>query len=312
MLVVAGVAPDLDYASVLGGAGAFLRLDRGLLHSLPSAAVLSCAIAAAFQFLDRKRPPKNPAERLRLGPAAVTCAIGLAGHLLLDLCTGTGVQLLWPFRARWFAAEIAPNFDPWLLILLVAGILLPGLLRLVSEEIGDRKKASGPERGAVVTLALLAMFLGGRAALHSRAVDLLVSREYHGRAALQAGAFPNSSSPFDWRGVVATDNSIEELEVSLAPGSEFDPERSLTRYKPEDSPALEAGEHTAPAKQFLAYARFPLASVTRHEDDYRFELHDLRFSSSDKSAANIYLRIDLDSTLKIQKEEFRFASSGNP
>lgn len=312
MLVVAGVVPDLDYASVLAGAAAFLRLNRGLLHSLPSLIVLSGVIAGAFQVLDRKRPPKNPSERLRLGPAAATCAIGLAGHLLLDLCSGTGVQLLWPFRARWFAAEITPNFDPWLLILLAAGILLPGLFRLVSEEIGDRKKGAGPQRGAIVMLALLGAFLGGRAVLHIRAVSLLLSREYHSQAALEAGAFPISSSPFQWRGLVATDNSIEELEVSVAPGSEFDSERSLTRYKPESSPALEAGERMVLAKEFLAYARFPLASVVRRDDGYRIELRDLRFSAGDDSPANINLQVDFDSTLYIQKEEFRFASSGNP
>jgi inner membrane protein len=312
MLVVAGVAPDLDYTSYFAGAGTFLRLDRGLLHSLPSLIVLSGVIASAFQFLDRKRSPKNPSERLRLGPAVATCAIGLAGHLLLDLCTATGVQLLWPFRARWFAAEIAPTFDPWLLILLAAGILLPGLFRLVSEEIGDRKKGAGPQRGAIVMLALLGAFLGGRAVLHSRAVSLLLSREYHSQAALEAGAFPISSSPFQWRGLVATDNSIEELEVSVAPGSEFDSERSLTRYKPESSPALEAGERTVLAKEFLAYARFPVASVIRHEDGNRFELHDLRFASGDTSPANIFLRIDFDSSLQPQREDFRFASSGRP
>ena len=48
MLVVAGVAPDLDYASYLGGASSFLRYDRTLLHSLLSSFVLAIALAAAF------------------------------------------------------------------------------------------------------------------------------------------------------------------------------------------------------------------------------------------------------------------------
>ena len=51
MLVVAGVAPDLDYASYLGGAGSFLRYDRTVLHSLLSSFVLAIALAAGFTSL---------------------------------------------------------------------------------------------------------------------------------------------------------------------------------------------------------------------------------------------------------------------
>ena len=312
MLVVAGVAPDLDYLSFLAGPDAFLRLNRGLLHSLPSLVVLSCAIGGAFLAVDRKRPANGAGERLRLAPAAATCAAGLAGHLLLDSCTATGTQLLWPARLRWFSWGISPNFDPWLLILLLGGILLPNLLGLVSEEIGSRKKGPGAPRGAIVTLALVAVFLGGRALLHSRAVNLLLSHEYHRQAALDAGAYPVASTPFAWRGVVATDNTIEELEVSLVPGSVFDSERSVTRYKPEDSPALEAGERTARAKELLAYAQFPLATVRQHEDGFRFELHDLRFAPGDSSRENIYLWIDYDAGLRVRNEVFRFAMSGSP
>lgn len=320
MLVAAGVAPDLDYASYLGGASSFLRFDRTLLHSLPSSILLACAIAGAFCVFARNRDEVHGgadvsgAEKLRFAAAFIVCAIGVAGHLLLDLVSGVGVQLLWPFRTRWAAFDLLTELDPWILILLGAGLLLPMLLRLVGEEIGERKKRGGGQRGAIATLVLLLVYIGTRGLLHSRAVELLDSHDYHGRAPFAVGAFPASSTPLVWRGVVSTDNTIELVEVPLGPGTDFDSERSVTHYKPEESSALEAGEHAAATRRFLEYARFPLATVVRAEAGYRFELRDARFEENDGSPANILVRVEIreeNQALRIASEEFLFARSRN-
>jgi membrane-bound metal-dependent hydrolase YbcI (DUF457 family) len=315
MLVVAGVAPDLDYASYLGGAASFLRFDRTLLHSLLSSFVLAIGLAAAFYFfaLSREKQPPGPngsnASRLKFGVAFLVCAIGIAAHLLLDLASGVGVRLLWPFGVRWFAFDLLREFDIWMLFLLIARLLLPMLIGLVSEEIGERRKErAGPRRGAIASLILLLVYVGARSILHGRAVDLLESHDYHGRAPLAAGAFPSSASPLEWRGVVSTDNTIEEVDVPFALGREFDPERSMTQYKPDDSPALQAGQRTAKAQQFLKYARFPLASVVRFGDEYRFELRDARFDANDSSPANTVVRVEIGTNMQILGEEFLFAS----
>jgi membrane-bound metal-dependent hydrolase YbcI (DUF457 family) len=316
MLVASGLAPDLDYASYFGGAGAFMQFHRSALHSLVGAAVMACAVAGAFCVLDKKLPPGKTAQTQRFPPltfaaALAVCAIGAAGHVLLDVASGVGVQLLWPFRARWFAWNLAADVDVWLLVLLVAGFLLPLLLSLVREEIGERRTAPKGSPAAVITLLLLIAFLGARAHLRSEAVDLLLSREYHGRIPLSAGAFPESSTPFDWRGVVVTDNTIETIEVPVGAGAQFDSDHSLTSYKPDESPALVAGERAAATAKFLNYARFPVATVMRREDGYRVEVRDLRFDRDDAAPANIFVRVDLDSNMQIQQEGFRFAASPN-
>jgi len=312
MIVVCGVAPDLDYASYFGGAAAFLRFHRAALHSLAGAAAMACAIATAFCWLDRKRPRAGSLAPLGFPAAFAACCAGAALHLTLDLTNISGAQLLWPLRAGWFSWDIAPWFDPWILAILIAGLLLPHLFRLINEEIGDRKKGPVGRGAAIATLLMLAAYMGARADLHGRAMGLLLSREYHGREPLSAGAFPTTLSPWDWHGVVSTDNTIEEVEISLAPGADFDPDESLTHYKPEDSPALEAGQQTAAARRFLGYARFPLASVSRIEDGYRFELRDLRFPASDTSAENMIVRVDFDSSLRAVRQEIRYAPSANP
>jgi membrane-bound metal-dependent hydrolase YbcI (DUF457 family) len=314
MLVVAGVAPDLDYASCLGGAGSFLRYDRTLLHSLLSSFVLAIALAAAFYFVALHRDKKasgledSRLPRLAFGMTFLVCAVGIAAHLLLDVVSSVGVRLFWPFRARWFAFDLLREFDVWILACLIVGLLFPMLIGLVSEEIGERKKRTSGGGSAIAALALILVYLAARGVLHSRAVDLLESHDYHGRVALAVGAFPESTSPFEWRGVVSTDNTIEELRVSFGIGREFDSEHSATQYKPDDSPILEAGEETAVAQRFLTYARFPLASVVRTGNGYQFELRDARFATDDASSSNILVRVRIGEDMHILEQGFLFAA----
>jgi len=314
MLVVAGVAPDLDYASYLGGASSFLRYDRTLLHSLLSSIALAIVVAAVFYFVARHRDKKTSElddsrlAKLTLGAAFLVCAIGIAAHLLLDVVSGVGVRLLWPFQVRWFALDLLRDFDIWILIFLVVGLLFPMLVGLVSEEIGERKKRTSGGGSAIVALALVLAYVGARGLLHSRAVDLLESHDYHGRVALAAGAFPGSTSPLEWRGVVSTDNTVEELGVPFGVGREFDSEHSATQYKPDDSPALEAGQQTTAAQRLLKYARFPIASVVRTGDGYQFELRDARFATDDASPSNILVRARIGEDMRILEQGFLFAS----
>ena len=156
MLVVSGLAPDLDYASYVGGPNAFLHLHRSALHSVAGVVLLSCAIAGVFCLFDRKTSPKKnvatiSAVPLKFSAAFVVCLVGAAGHVFLDLASGVGVQLLWPFHTHWSAWDLVTDFDPWILILLVAGLLLPLLFQLVNEEVGERKKKTStaePPRGS--------------------------------------------------------------------------------------------------------------------------------------------------------------------
>lgn len=313
MLVTAGMAPDLDYLSYVGGAGAFLRLHRTALHCLVGVAAVAVGVAFAFRALDRKFPQADP-RKTGLGPltwraALIVCAIGVAGHLALDLVTGVGVQLLWPFYGRWFGTELGTNLDPWVLLLLIAGLLLPELFRLIGEEIGERKKAASRSVApAIVTLILLGVYFGVRADLRGGAVNLLLSRDYHRREPLSAHAYPVSDTPLRWRGVAVTDNTLEAVEVPVS-SDDFDPNDSLSQYKPDDSPTLRAAREEPDTALFLKYARDPVATVERREDGYRFEVHDLRFAPDYLGPDNIFLRIDYDSALRVTDEEFRFASS---
>jgi membrane-bound metal-dependent hydrolase YbcI (DUF457 family) len=315
MMIVAGLAPDLDYATYFVGASAFIRFHRTVLHSIAGSIVVAFAVAAIFCAIDRKYPQRKKSfsqaiAPLRFPPALVVSAIGAAGHLLLDLFSGVGLQLLWPFRAQWIGWEVIGDLDLWVFLLLVLGLLLPLLLGLVNEEVGAQKKGSGGQRAAIVTLVLISAYFGWRANLHSRAIDLLLSREYHGRIALSAAAFPASSSPYQWRGLVETDNTMELLDLGLR--DDFDSNRSDSLFKPQPSPALAAGEDSTAARAFLRYAKVPFANVQPREAGFRVEIHDLRFAGGDYQPANIFVRLDYNSQVQLQRQGFFFASDPNP
>jgi membrane-bound metal-dependent hydrolase YbcI (DUF457 family) len=309
LLIISGVAADLDLLSYFGGPNAFYRLHGTLFHSVAGSAALALAVATAALFLDRRRATKRPSAKaaLRFSSVLAVCAVGCAGHLLLDFLGDNPVRLWWPFYDRWSCLNFTPTFDLWLFLILLAGAALPALFRMINEEIGERKTGTRISKGAVVALLLVAAAIGWRGWMHRRAEDLLFSREYHGAAPVRSAAFPETTTPFAWHGVVATDNTLETLEVSFAPGNVFDPDRSIREFKPDPSSALDVAERTATAQLFSAYAQFPAASFQQAADGYRLVLRDLRYASDIRGLPHLVAVVDLDTQLHVSREELRFA-----
>jgi inner membrane protein len=274
MLLVSGLIADVDWVTRSGGASAFLRGHRTATHSLLGTVVLIAIVTAAFWLAGRKYP--NVAVQLL--PALLICTVGAGAHLFLDLLNGYGVKLMWPFGEKWYAWDLVDSVDAWIIFFLLVGLLLPELFRLVLEEIGSKPKKRGRQRGAIVGLSLVALFVAGRAVAHERALALLDSREYRGQTPLHVAAFPRSSTPLVWSGVVETDNALVSVDVPLGPGSVFDPDVADAHFKPEESLALKNAVKSAAAIEFLRYARFPLASVAPEGYGYQVRLRDMRFS----------------------------------
>jgi inner membrane protein len=304
IVMVAGLAPELDTLSMLGGAGAYVHVNRTVTHSLLGAVVLAVVVALVFTRLGSKHPTAPVCFR----PALVAALIGAGAHLLMDVTTSYGVRLLWPFSGKWFALDWADEVDLWLVFALVAGFLLPELFRLVTEEIGARPAERGRRRAAIFLLSLVAVYLGARAYLHSEATALLDSHMYHGNTPRAVGAFPLGVSPLRWHGVVATENTLEEVEVPFGPGAVFDPDRSRTYFKPESSPALEAAHQTEVVQAFLRFAQFPSASLVREGAGYRVVVQDLRFSDERRLGASVIVVVDLNNLGEVVGEHFEFAS----
>ena len=142
---------------------------------------------------------------------------------------------------------------------------LPELLHLVSSEIGAKSKKPRGQTGAIIGLALVLVYVGARATLHSNVLALMESRTFHGETPRRVSAFPESLSILTWHGVVETESALNEIDVDAVSADTFDPDSSVRLFKPESSPALDAARNTVVAKRFLATAQIPKASMEKME-----------------------------------------------
>jgi membrane-bound metal-dependent hydrolase YbcI (DUF457 family) len=317
MLVAGGVAPDIDAVGWFLGPNAFFYLHRAALHSFFGGAILACALAFAFVYADKEIPFTHPQKKkpapLTFWIAAAFCGAGIVGHVALDLLSTIGVALFWPFYRKFYGTDLVVNLDFWMIAILIFGLGLPLLIRMVNEEIGaKKKKKEGVSIAAVVTFALLAVYLGGRAGIRARAVHLLLYRDYFGREANSAQAYPTFASPFVWRGVIDTDDTMEVISVPVLQADQFENTRSLSFFKPDTSPELKKAQATADATHYLLYARDPIAKTDMREDDFRVEIRDLRFAPDDTSPENIICRVQFNSLLKERYEKYVYATVFTP
>ncbi len=300
MLLVSSVALDLDLLSAIGGPRAYLEGRCTATHSIIGAIFIAAVVAIGFTIAGRK----HATMPIRFARSFPVCLAGALLHIAFDLCGSYGVKLLWPFSGRWFALDLIAPLDPWLLFFLLAGILVPALFRLITEEIGAKQKNRSVARGALFALALVVIYIGARGVLHLRVLQMLNSRLYRGEAPVAVGAFPESTSPFKWDGVVVTESALLRVDVPIL-GSAFDPFSAQVFYKPEESAALDAARATPSASLFLSFARFPSAHIAEEDAGFHIEITDLRFEVRSPPGRTITVLIDLDQKARVVKEKFR-------
>jgi membrane-bound metal-dependent hydrolase YbcI (DUF457 family) len=298
-MLVAGTIADIDFLSRFAGPSAFLAFYRTYFHSLLAALLLSLVITLLLRL-------RKPAQTEDSPPALSIFAAALAAyvlHLLMDLCQTAGVELFWPFLPHRFALNWLPHLDLWILGILLAGILLPTLGRLVTEEIGAKSKGPRGRVGASLALASVILYVVLRFVLHGNALALLESRTYRGESPRKTAAFPESGSPFHWLGVVETVSALHEVEVDVSPGASFDPDSAVTSYKPEPSPALDAARNTPVARRLLRVARFPKATVEKTPAGFHIILRAFPYCRDATFGLRVQALIDTEPSGKILSQE---------
>jgi inner membrane protein len=269
-ILLAGTIADLDSLSEYFGPSAFLNWHRTYFHSLFAAFLLALLVSVPF-LLSNRRSAGTQTPLLTVFKPALAAAVL---HLVMDTCQNEGLELFWPFSARRFALDWVAHLDLWLLAILLAGIFLPMLSGLVTDEIGAKSKGPRGRVGAFLALATMLLYLAVRFAMHHSAMAALQSRTYRGEQPRRVAAFAESSSPFRWHGIVETESALHDVEVDVGPGAGFDAESAVTSYKPESSPALDAARNSAVAQRFLQVARFPRATVEKTPEGFQVLLRD--------------------------------------
>jgi inner membrane protein len=125
VLLIGANLPDIDILAQFWGSDAALYARRGWTHGVLAMVVLPLLLAGAFLLWHRWRgrriadgPPLRPGWLLGIACVAVW------SHPLLDWMNTYGVRLLMPFDGRWFHGDTLFIVDPWVWLLLAAGVVV--------------------------------------------------------------------------------------------------------------------------------------------------------------------------------------------
>jgi inner membrane protein len=294
-VVIGSVLPDADNVASLLGSELYLRIHRGVSHSLAGMAVTSLLVA----FLLYRYGKWKDLKKLYL-----LVLLGQLSHIALDLITSYGTQIFQPF------SDARVSFDLLFVIdLAFTGIIVLGLVL-------SRYR---PWR-ARVALAALAIYLGFAAFLHERAEEAVRSAAVlHGVPVVSSWALPRLGEirslpdlvpgrraeaaveprgglsvpavsaisgekgipfpvgPFAWSGFVDDGSTYLRAEVDPVDGA-IDWRERMPRGR--DLPEVKALAHVQDVRTYLWFARFPAAYVSTVDGKTVVTFFDLRFGGS--------------------------------
>jgi inner membrane protein len=284
-LVLAAEAPDVDVLANFGGRISGFEHHRGITHTLVGvplmAALVVFVVYIGFRCF-RRRGAKTAESLPRWGTLFwLACLAGLS-HILLDFTNNYGVRPFEPFSYRWYSWDIVFIVEPVLWVLLLGGLILPSLLRLVTDGVRSSRNVRMPRgrMAALIALSLVAVFWGFRDYQHRRAIAALQALTYDGEIPVRVSAFPYYMNPFRWYGVVETHSSYHRLQVNSLIREVDSKDPASVLLKLELTPVILAAEQSRLGRVFLDWAQYPIAQ-TEHLDEpesgFLVRFFDLRF-----------------------------------
>src|SRR5262252_4569146 len=150
-MTLAAEAPDLDVFWGFKGPVYGFAHHRGFTHSFLGSVLISGMVTGFVYLVWRMRgrrtnPSKLPPRwALLFGLAYLACL----SHILLDYTNNYGVRPFWPFWEKWYWWNVAFIVEPPMLLLLLAGLILPALVL----------RARPRSRAVLARVALLAVVL---------------------------------------------------------------------------------------------------------------------------------------------------------
>jgi inner membrane protein len=276
---IAGMFPDCDFL-FMADRMSYLRNHRGWTHSFVALPVFALGLALIGKLAFR---------RARLPQLWVFCAAAIASHILLDWITSFGTMFLVPLSRTRYSLDWVFILDPFLTgtaaVALVAALLWRGRARAI----------------AAVGTVLLCTYVAFCAVQHGRA--LAAWRRIDAPAAgARIAVLPQFLSPFRWLGLSDREGEIHVAFFDIGPFARGVPNprpperpseilRSLSDFypppsravllqfrKPPESRLLVAARALPDVQTYLAFARFPLATVDPEPDGgAAITWEDLRF-----------------------------------
>jgi len=309
-LILASNAPDIDIVATAWGALKYLEWHRGPSHGPLGIVGLGLFVAGLVwsgrRMFDRRRTSDHPPYR----QLAAVSLVGVLFHVLMDLPTAYGTRLFSPFDWHWYAIDVMPIVDFYLLAALAAGLLFVG------------HSAAARSRNATLVLALMLANYGLRSAAHQRALNSApqvfgsglpprcewpVGSQIVNRwprplpspshvaprpCLVEVAALPTFATPFDWRLIAQFSDGYEVSDVNVLASRDslsapkWDTSSRRTMSVPNQwTPAVSVAAGTGVGRVFLGFSRFPAVRVLVDGDGITtVRWSDMRFTGGEGGA----------------------------
>jgi inner membrane protein len=307
-LTLAAEAPDVDILGNFKDPVFGFAHHRGFTHSFLGLVLVSALVVGFMYLIWRIRGGKikDPNRPPRWGLLFLFAYLAGLTHLLLDFTNNYGIRPFWPFSERWYSWDIVFIVEPVILILLVGGLVLPALFLLINDEIGARRKGPHGRLAAMLALAGVIGLWGVRDYEHRRAINALDARLYLNADPIRVSAYPYWWNPFQWHGVVETQNAFASTLVDSAI-PDVDPDGGMQiHYKPEETAVTLAAKKSYLGRAFLDWAKYPIIETEKldgPQERYVVRFEDLRFAYPDrKGRTPLSASVELDENLNVVSE----------
>lgn len=264
ILMIAANLPDIDVLAFATSTPA-VALRRGWTHGVVAQALLPIVLTGLVLLVDRLRPPRPGSVRARAAPVLLLSYVGVLSHVGMDWLNSYGVRLLKPFSDRWFYGDAVFIIDPWLWLILGAGVFIARRRH--------RRVAAG------VAILAASAYIAGMvwSARTARQHVLDIWTEQHGRAPLALMVGPRPVTPLQRQVVIADGDEYVTGRYHAREGRLELDSRRIPRN--EDEPAAIRARHDERVRAVLVWARFPFYHLTPVDGATVVALGDVRFAS---------------------------------
>jgi inner membrane protein len=286
-LMIAANLPDVDVL-VFGSDVPSVAFRRGWTHGILAQIVLPLLLAGLVFMIDRRRPARPGSDATRSTsprraslPALIMLSYaGVLSHVFLDFLNNYGVRLLMPFSGRWFYGDALFIIDPWLWLILGAGVLVARTRR--------RWRLSAARVSLVVAAAYVAAMLASAHAARIFVHETWRAERGRDARALMVGPLP--VTPLRKQVIVDAGDHYETGTFAWFPRRvTFDPEVVPKR---DEAPAVLVARNTDPRlRGILVWSRFPFYVVAPAPGGVRVMLRDMRFTLAGRGgfAATVFV-----------------------
>lgn len=279
-IVIGGLLPDIDYVMRTQGLLEYMKYHRGLTHSLFGGAILAAVLAGIIWKFGSYKKYRH---------LWLMSYLGVLLHILLDLCTSYGTQILLPFDQGRYSLDLLFIVD-----LPFTGIFLLFLLASLLWQKRSRQMAWG---GALLACGYLLMVATNHQLAETRFQKELKAQ---GITASKVDVLPQPVSPFHWSAIATEDGHYYQTSILL--GERKDPAIQAVANNT-DNKYIRKTRDLEVVRFYQWFARYPIVRYRQEGEYHIVEYFDLRFLTSLKRQPFL-LRITMDEQGDVVKQTF--------